>query len=175
MNCTEFQNELPDLILTPNAKPSVAAAAHLAICPPCTEEYLSFQRTFAVMDAWKAPDPSPYFDQKMRVRLREEIAAPKMGWLESLMTRIELNTGRQFRPAMAGVLALALIAGGGSFAGLKYTSSTPKPTEASATVEDLQILDKNEQAFEQLDELQQDEDASPQPNDTAAASAQPTS
>lgn len=172
MNCTNFREELPDLILTPGATPSVGAAAHLQECPPCTEEYVSFQKTFAVMDQWTAAEPSPYFDQKMRVRLREEQAAPQMSWFESLMTRMQLNTGRQFRPAMAGALALALIAGGGSFVGLK--SSAPKPVQASATVNDLQILDRNEQAFEQLDLLQQDEESAPQAPVEAGSSTQPS-
>jgi hypothetical protein len=172
MNCTDFKNELPDLIMTPNAQPSLAAVAHLKDCPPCTEEYLSFQRTFAVLDTWTAPEPSVYFDQKMYVRLREEQAAPKMGWFESLMTRLQFNTGRQFRPAMAGALALALIVGGGSFAGL--SGIRQQPVQASATVDDLQILDRNEQAFEQLDQLQQDEDSGPQSTDDSGAPVQPT-
>ncbi|ADW69609.1 anti-sigma factor [Granulicella tundricola] len=171
MNCTDFQNELPDLILTPGAKPSLAAVAHLKECPPCTEEYLSFQQTFAVLDTWTAPEPSPYFDQKMQVRLREEQAAPKMGWFESVMTRLQLNTGRQFRPAMIGALSLALIVGGGSFAGLNYNASHQQPAQASATINDLQILDRNEQAFEQLDQLQQDEDN--QPTDDSGTPVQP--
>ena len=173
MNCTEFQNELPDLILTEGTRPSPAAVAHLSTCPPCTEELRSFQQTFAVLDTWTAPEPTPYFDQKMYVRLREEQANPKMGWFESLVTRFQLNTGRQFRPAMAGALALALLVGGGSIASLNL--SAPKTVPTSATVQDLQILDRNEQAFQQLDQLQQDVDAGPQttaPSDAPQA-AQP--
>jgi anti-sigma factor RsiW len=167
IDCKTFQEELPELILTPGAKPSLAALAHLQDCPPCTEELHSFQQTFAVLDTWTAPEPSPYFDQKMQVRLREEQAAPRMGWFESLKTRMLFNTGRQFRPALAGALALALVAGGaGSL--LDYTHATAAP-QTSATVEDLQILDRNAQAFEQLDQLQQDEDAPAQSPDSAPA------
>lgn len=159
MNCKEFQNELPDLILTPGAQPSPAAAAHLSVCPPCTEELRSFTETFAVLDTWTVPAVSPYFDQKMHVRLREEQAAPRMGWLESLKARFLYNTGRQFRPAMAGALALALLAGGGGLLGYDLSAGKPaQPAEASATVQDLQILDRNATAFQQLDQLQQDED-----------------
>ncbi len=164
MDCKTFQNELPDLILSPGAKPSVAAMAHLKECPPCTEELQSFQRTFAVLDTWTAPEPTLYFGQKMQVRLREEQAAPKMGWLEALKTRLLFNTGHQFRPAMAGVLALVLVAGG---AGGVFTSMRSAPPQASATVEDLQILDRNAQAFDQLDQLQQDDDTPAQPAENA--------
>ncbi len=167
MDCKTFQNELPDLILTPGAQLSLAAQAHLRECPPCVEELQSFQRTFAVLDTWTAPEPSPYFDQKLQVRIREEQSAPRMGWFEAFRTRVLFNTGHQFRPAVAGALALVLAIGGlGSFAG--FSSSAPQP-QASATVEDLQILDRNAKVFDQLDQLQQDEDTPTQPVDVAPA------
>ena len=156
-DCRSFQDELPELILTPGATPSLAAVAHMRVCPPCAEEYLSFQSTFSLLDTWKAPAPTPYFDQKLAVRLREEQAAPSMGWLERLTTRFQLNTGRNFRPALAGALALVLVVGGGSFAGLT-PSRQLHPVQASATVDDLQILDRNEQAFQQMDTLQQEDE-----------------
>ena len=170
-DCKIFQNELPDLVLTPGAKPSPAAVAHLRACPPCAEEYLSFQGTFSLLDTWTAPTPSSYFDQKLAVRLREEQAAPPMGWFERLTTRLQLNTGRSFRPAMAGALALVLVvAGAGSFAGITATH----PIQASATVNDLQILDHNEQAFQQMDALQQDDDNGTQ-NDESNQVGSPSS
>ncbi len=156
-DCKNFQNELPDLVLTPGARPSLAAVAHMKVCPPCAEEYLSFQSAFQVLDTWKVPEPTSYFDQKLAVRLREEQAAPPMSWFERLRTRMLLNTGRNFRPALAGALALALVAGGGSFIGLSPHSA--QSAQASATVTDLQILDRNEQAFQQMDALQQDDDS----------------
>lgn len=161
MDCNTFMNELPDLVLTANTRPSAGQVAHMRSCPPCAEEYLSFQSTFAALDAWQAPEPTPYFDQKLAVRIREEQAAPKMGWLERLQTALLFNTGRSFRPAMVATLALTLVVGGGGIAGINY-SNQPQP---SATVNDLQILDRNEQAFQQLDELQQD-DTSAAPVDT---------
>ena len=174
MDCKLFQNELPDLILTPGARPSLAAVAHMKSCPPCAQEYLSFQGTFAALDSWKAPDPSPYFDQKLAVLIREEQAQPRMGFFERLQARFLFNTGRNFRPAMAGVLALALVAaGGGSFVGLHGIHSTSAP-QASATVKDLQILDRNEQAFQTLDELQQEDDTQTTPQTTDDATQGPT-
>jgi hypothetical protein len=51
-------------------------------------------------------------------------------------------------------LALALVVGGGTFANVSgFLRSTP-PT--SATVQDLQLLDKNEQALQTMDQLLQD-------------------
>jgi hypothetical protein len=171
MDCKKFEAELMDLVLTPGTTPSVAAAAHLKVCPPCTEEYLSFQATFSLLDTWQAPAPTPYFDQKLAVLIREEQAAPPMGWFERLTTRLRFNTGRNFRPAMAGALSLALLVGAGSVI-LPPTPNTPT-TAASATVNDLQILDKNEQAFQQMDVLQQDDDNDPATQNMAPVT-QPT-
>ena len=161
MDCNSFSNELPDLVLTPGARPSPAAVAHLRTCPPCAEEYVGLQKTFGLLDTWQVGEPSAFFDQKLAVRLREEQAAPRMGFLERWQTRLMFNTGRNFRPAMAGALALALVVGGGSYAGLSGALQHGSPTQASATVNDLQILDHNEQAFQVMDELQQDENSAP--------------
>ncbi len=111
--------------------------------------------TFALLDTWKAPDPSPYFDQKLAVRLREEETLAPAGWFERLKSRFLFNTGRQFRPALAGALALILLVGGGTVASLTgFPHSAP---ETSATVQDLQILDKNAQTLQTMDQLLQDD------------------
>jgi len=170
MDCKKFELELTDIVLTPGATPSLDAAAHMKTCPPCAEEYIGFQQTFSLLDTWKAPEPTPYFDQKLAVLLREEQAAPRMGWFEAFVTRLRFNTGRNFRPAMVSALALVLVCGGGGIAFIPPAG----PVQASATVTDLQILDRNEQAFQQMDQLQQDDDNSAQPTQDAAPSAQPT-
>jgi anti-sigma factor RsiW len=141
---------------TPAENTQLAAArAHLADCAACAREFASLRATFALLDSWQAPEVSPYFDQKLAVRLREEQAAPPAGWFERLKDRLLLNTGRQFRPALAASLALLLIVGGGSIG----ISNFSHPVQASATVNDLQLLDKNEQALQQMDQLLQDESA----------------
>ena len=176
MDCKSFAKELPDLVLTPGARPGLAAVAHLRACPPCAEEYVALQKTFGLLDSWRVLEPTAYFDQKMAVRLREEQAAPRMNWFERLETRLQLNTGRSFRPAMAGALALALILGGGSYAGISGVFQQSSATHASATVNDLEILDHNEQAFQVMDELQQDESNAPNQQDRQGdTTAQPAS
>ena len=173
-DCKSFESELIDLVLTPDSTPSTAAVAHMKSCPPCAGEYVSFQRTFSLLDTWKAPEPTPYFDQKLAVLIREEQAVPRMGWFEGLMTRMRLNTGRNFRPAMVSALSLALIVGGGSVYVVAPFQGA-RPAKASAAINDLQILDRNEQAFQQLDELQQDDDNGSRPADVQAPVAPPTS
>jgi predicted ribosomally synthesized peptide with SipW-like signal peptide len=155
MNCKDCQSVLLDLLLDPGAPSNAAARSHIESCTECNREFKSLEATFALLDTWKAPEPSPYFDQKLAVRLREEQARAPEGWFERMKSRLLFNTGRQFRPALAGALALALIVGGGTFA--NFSSVRHSTPQASAAVQDLQILDKNDQALQAMDQLLQDD------------------
>ncbi len=155
MICKDCQSVFLDLLLDPSAPSSAAARSHIESCTDCKKEFKSLEATFALLDAWEAPEPSPYFDQKLAVRLREEQAMEPAGWFERLKARLLFNTGRQFRPAIAGALALILVVGGGTFADLSGFSH-PSP-HISAAVQDLQILDKNDQALQTMDQLLQED------------------
>lgn len=158
MICHDSKSALPELLLNPTAPSNAAAREHLKSCPDCTQEFQSLEATFALLDSWQAPEPSPYFDQKLAVRLREEQALPAAGWFERMRSRLLFNTGRQFRPVVAGALAVVFLAAGGTFADL---SGFPHPakTQVSATVNDLQILDKNDQALQTMNLLLQDDNS----------------
>lgn len=166
MNCTTCKAALPDLLLDPSAA-NAEAREHMRACPACAADFAELQATFALLDTWEAPEVSPYFDQKLAVRLREEQAAPPAGWFERLRSRLLFNTGRQFRPAMVGVMALLLVAGGGGV-GISTLSNWNNQPKLAPAVNDLQILDKNEQALEQVDQLLQDD--SPDDNSDAPPS-----
>lgn len=156
--CQNLKDALPDLLLDPAAPANQAAREHMESCASCREEFRELQATFSLLDAWEAPEPSPYFDQKLSVLLREAQNEAPAGWFERLRTRLMFNTGRQFRPALAGALALVLLVGGGTFADLSlgHHSSTP---QVSATVNDLRIIDTNDKAFQTMDQLLQDDNA----------------
>jgi hypothetical protein len=168
MNCKLCQAALPDLMfeslesLDGSASSSAASAqlagarAHMAACAACAAELASFRATFSLLDAWEAPAVSPYFDQKLAVRLREEQAAPAAGWFERLQTRLLFNTGRQFRPILASAMALLLIAGGGGLGIANFGTHPSATVQTSATVKDLQLLDKHEEAIQQMDQLLQE-------------------
>ncbi len=155
MNCKTCQDDLPNLLFDPAAPENARALAHIAACSACARELAAFESTMSLLDTWRAPEVSPYFDQKLAVRLREEQASPAPGWFERIKTRLLLNTGHQLRPALAGAMALLLLAGGGTV-GIT-TWQRAQPVHASATVNDLQILDKNEQALQQMDQLLDDD------------------
>ena len=161
-NCKACRSRLPDLLLDPASVPA-AIEAHVADCADCREELASLRATFAALDAWTAPEPSPFFDTRLHARVREAQAAPPEGFFERMRSFLLFSTGRQLRPALAGALALALIASGGTFIGV-YGPHNPPPA-ASATVNDLKLLDNNAQALQQMDQLLDDssDDQDPPP------------
>lgn len=151
MICRDLKSVLPDLLLDPFNPSNAAARAHVDSCAACREELRSLEATFALLDTWQVPEPSPYFDQRLAVLLREEREKAPAGWLENMRARLLFNTGRQFRPALAGALALLLLIGGGTvanFSGLHFAEN-----EVSATVNDLQIFEKNDQELQTMDIL----------------------
>lgn len=165
MTCHDYKSALPELLLNPAAPSNASAREHMKSCSACNQEFQSLESTFALLDSWQAPEPSPYFDQKLSVRLREQQELPAAGWFERMRSRLLFNTGRQFRPVLAGALAIAFLIAGGTFADL---SGFPHPakTQVSATVNDLQILDKNDQALQTMNLLLQDDNSS---NDSPTA------
>lgn len=152
MNCKTCKSHLPDLLLEEGfeaAHPEIAG--HLKACESCANELAELRSTMAMMDAWTAPEPSPYFDSRLRARVREAAAAQPEGLFERMYAFLTFSAGRQLRSAMAGALMLLVIAGAGSFAGVEIANhSRPQP---SATVNDLKILDNNAQAYQQMDQL----------------------
>jgi hypothetical protein len=169
MNCHDCKSALPDLLLDEAAPTNDAVRVHIRSCAACHQELTSLEATFALLDDWTAPEPTPYFDQKLAVRLREEQTKAPAGWFERLQSRLLFNTGRQFRPALAGALAaVVLLVGGGTVANVAI--SHRDKVETSATVNDLQILDKNAQALQAMDQLLQEDGAGDDSSTNAAPS-----
>lgn len=161
MNCSTCQAALPDLLLDPHSAAARAAAPHLDACAICRRELTDLQSTFALLDAFPAPEPSSWFDGRLAARIREaQIAPPESLW-ERLRSTLQFSTGRHLRPALAGALALVLLVGGGTAAELALHHT---PEQASATVQDLQILDRNDQAFQTMDQLLDDNPSSQDDN-----------
>ena len=150
-NCKDCRERLSDLLLDPAAVPA-SVNAHVAACADCREELASLRATFAAMDAWTAPEPSAYFDTRLRARVREAQAAAPEGFFERMRSFLLFSTGRQLRPAVAGALALVLVLSGGSYLGLNGVPSFHNG-QSSATVNDLKLLDNNAQALQQMDQL----------------------
>jgi hypothetical protein len=86
MTCKTCRTYLPDLLLDEEfaaSRPEVAI--HLAACADCGTELNELRATFALLDEYTAPEPSPYFDSRLHARLREAQAAEP----ESLWERVK--------------------------------------------------------------------------------------
>lgn len=150
MTCDKFQAFLPDMMLEPSHVPS-AVRQHLAECPGCRAEWTGLQATMQLLDEWKAPEPSPYFDTRMAARLREEKASEAPGWWQRIRARLSFDGRIQLRPAMAAALGLALIVGAGTYEEFAHLNRTPASAQTvSPTVKDLELLDSNAQTLQQL-------------------------
>src|SRR6185312_9862369 len=156
-NCDDIRELMPELAAASGDPVSevggseVSGAevkAHLQSCAACSAEVESFRRTMALLDEWKAPEPSPYFDVRMQAKLREEIAAAKRpaGWLHWLR-----------KPVFAVSLTVAVVAGVTLVETGQAPQAGPVVVEPGTAVGDLQALDKNHDLysdFDVLDDLQ---------------------
>src|SRR5579862_5364391 len=123
MICRKVKTHLANLLFDPESVP-VDVRNHLEDCAACSEELATLEATMNLMDEWKAPEPSPYFDSKLTVRLREEQRAEPAGMLERARARLLYGSNMHLRPIAVGALALLIIIGGGTFAGLLSSHST---------------------------------------------------
>jgi hypothetical protein len=160
MNCRNVHDQLPDVALgTSPAPPEVEA--HLAECRECAGTLQAIRSTMNLLDEWKAPEPSPFWDVRMQARLREEQQkAYSSGWLQWFR-----------RPALSVAAAFSLVIGVGLYqAGRFMRAGEIPPAEPVAfhinaptgtPVADLQYLDKNSdllQNFDALDDMDGDDD-----------------
>lgn len=153
--CSQCRSHMADLLLDESFRSSHAELTeHASACPACSAEWRDLQATFAALDEWPAPEASPYFDARLHARLREAAAAPPEGFFERIRSYFLFSTGRQLRPALGAALALALVAGSGS--GLLSLHQRRMNHAASATLNDLKVLDNNAQALQQMDQLLDD-------------------
>jgi predicted anti-sigma-YlaC factor YlaD len=159
MKCNEICELMPDLAAGLAAvKPEVNE--HLESCAGCAGKLNEFRQTMALLDEWQAPEPSPYFEVRLRARVREEAARP-VGWWQWIR-----------KPALAVSLAVLMVMSVTLFrtdAGRNPTAEGPRAmmmAEPGTAVGDLQALDKNNELysdFELLDDLQVQNDVAANP------------
>ena len=167
MTCNEIRDLMPDLavglsVVTPDV------SGHLQTCAACAVKLEQFRQTATLLDEWKAPEPSPYFDMRLQARLREEMQRVRSGWLH------------WFRgPVLAAALTVLLGIGigvfftrgsnpshGGGDNPVATTDIQPGTTDPGTAVGDLQALDKNHELyadFELLDDLEVQHDVTANP------------
>ncbi|MFZ2008544.1 MAG: hypothetical protein WA416_02005 [Candidatus Sulfotelmatobacter sp.] len=138
---------------------------HLAGCAACRGKMEEVRQTMALLDEWRAPEPSPYFDVRLQARLREEMAKPQAGWLAWFR-----------RPVLAAALTVLMAVGVGLFFSKGSAiykgddevavNDTLSATTEGTAVSDLQSLEKNHELysdFDLLDDLQVQQDVAANP------------
>jgi hypothetical protein len=152
MNCHETREQMLEMMSGEN---SAQAAAHLRGCEACSKELESLRSTMALLDEWTAPEPSPYFDAKLRARLKAEPEAAR-GWRQWMAPLAG------WKPAMAVALVALMMVGISVY---KDTSNTEQHAAVAAppgtAVSDLQKLDKNQELYASFDLLDDDADVNP--------------
>jgi len=158
IRCEEFRSEMLDVAASLNAAPPGAASAadvaselppHARECAECAAELASLRSTMQLLDEWNVPEPSPYFDTRLKARLREE-ATQVAGQSSSLAW--------WFRRLRVPALAAAMFAAGFTGYSIYQQQQTPAKTAYAQVsgVTDLQTLDKQ---YDTLDELESLDDA----------------
>ncbi|MBV9483781.1 MAG: zf-HC2 domain-containing protein [Acidobacteria bacterium] len=160
MKCREVRELMPDLALG-LAEASREAGEHLRTCMECGGKLEELRKTMALLDQWQAPEVSPYFDTRLKARVREEKTKAAAGGFWRWMRK----------PALALATTLLLVAGltwfRGDFGGQQVAEAPVYVTAQPGTpVGDLQTLDRNHDLlsnFDVLDDLavQQDVNANP--------------
>jgi hypothetical protein len=156
MKCNEIREMMPDL-----AAGLMAATPemddHVQSCKECAGTLAELHQTMALLDEWQAPEPSPFFDTRLRARLREEAATERVGWL----TRLR-------KPALAFSFAVIMVLGITLFRSdsMRQGRSEPVAVLPGTAVGDLQALDKNHELYSDFDvlddlEVQQNVTANP--------------
>jgi hypothetical protein len=154
LDCKTCRSHMADLLLDPDfAERKAEYAAHLDACAGCRGELSELRATFALLDDYTAPEPSFYFDSKLHARLREVQAEAPEGFFERLRSFLLFSTGRTFQPAMAAALMLVLVLGGGGTFWQMHGTQQSQQTHPSAVVNDLNVLDNNAQAEQQMGQL----------------------
>ena len=149
MKCENIREEMMETLLSGPEAASPEVREHLRNCATCAQELASFRQTMALLDEWRAPEPSPYFSSRLRARVREAAAAQPAGWLAWLR-----------RPVVAAA-ATVLIALGVSRLEvgnlqdrtIATNDGGVRVTGNGNAVSDLQYLDKNAELFSEFDAL----------------------
>lgn len=163
MNCKEIRELLPD-VAAGMASETSEVQAHVASCNACAAKLDGLRQTMALLDEWKVPEPSPYFDTRLNARLRDEAQRPASVWAWIRKPALALSFA-------AVIVAGALAIGNRSyFAPLESINTQPPvpgvPVEPGTAVGDLQALEKNHDLyadFDMLDELQVQDDVTANP------------
>jgi hypothetical protein len=158
--CGRMDDELAAVLLDPRPVPA-KVQKHVAECEQCQGELEHLKATVNALDAWQAPEPSPYFLTRLGARMREERESAPAGWFSGaiarLRARIAYGPALHVRPLAAVALTVMLLVGGGTYLGVTDWMPSLQPPGQTAVVHDLQVLDNNAQVLDQMEALSSNE------------------
>lgn len=147
MSCEQLQELMPEVAMG-SETPSPEMKSHLEACGKCAETLEAMRTTMAMLDEWKAPEPSPYFDTRMQALFREEKEKAPTGVFAGVIT--------WFRRPVFGIATVAVLAFGAAFLTGDHLPQVQKnvPAQVRGTaVADLQMLDKQSDLLQDFDAL----------------------
>src|SRR6185437_15257452 len=155
MLCKDLKDEIFEAALSGSA-PGDTVKAHIASCSACEQEFESLRSTMNVLDTWTAPEPSEYFDVRLRARLREVKEQEQHGVVARWLEKIGIG-GLSWKPLTAAAFTMIMAVAGGLYVVNESHSGSGKPVvQAACPVVDLQALDQNQQVLSALQDLDDD-------------------
>jgi hypothetical protein len=149
MNCEIIRDQIFE------ATPSAEVKAHLSACSECAKVWQAMQRTMALLEEWKQPEPSPFFDASLRahlLQLKEEEVLAGQGWFAWL--RKPAFGMPVWRPLTAAVMMVALVFGLNLLNPIATGTVPPVLSAQGVSVtDDLKALDESQKAVDELDLL----------------------
>lgn len=103
MNCEQLETvaiEYLDGVLHTAQRADVER--HLAVCSDCHARLEGFRSVSVALEAWEAPEVSPWFNARLWRRIAE-VEAARWNWRDVL--------GTAFRPAYVAALSVVLVVG----------------------------------------------------------------
>jgi len=149
MKCKQVREEFFGLASGASASPAIDE--HIHSCAECAQKFAEFRQTMSLLDEWKAPEVSPYFDARLQARLREVEEPRTLGaWLRDAISPFTA-TGRRVALGIAMVMLLGV--GVALFqpshpVQIASQNNETRVAKTGTAVSDLQALDKNADMFE---------------------------
>ncbi|HVH89661.1 MAG TPA: hypothetical protein VM912_23290 [Terriglobales bacterium] len=157
MVCKDLKDEIFEAALSGTA-PGDSAKVHMATCSACEQEFQSLRSTMNVLDTWTAPEPSQYFDVRLRARLREVKEHEQHTLVSRLLEKIGMGGRFSWKPLTAAAFTMIMAVAGGLYVvnGPVQGKSGKNVIEAACPVVDLRALDQNQQMLSALQDLDDD-------------------